>query len=119
MFKSYINAIKNTIINKNKSSLRAILKLNNILIIELNGIQFGGTTEDENKLIAMIEPLKQKIKDIQDINLQVEELVESKKQLIDLIEFIYYINNKLPNDINIQTLSKQMNEINRIVNKYD
>lgn len=119
MFKSYINAIKFIVTNKNENKLKAMLKLNNILITNLNGDQLGGANEDEIKLIAMIEPLKQKIKDIQSTNLQINDLVESKKQLKDLIEFIHYIHKKLPDDNNIKTLSDQMEEINRIVTKYD
>jgi predicted RNA-binding protein with EMAP domain len=119
MFRSYINAINLALTNENKNNLKAILKLNNILIITLNGNQLGGTNEDEQKLISIIEPLKQKIKDMQNTNLQINDLVESKKQLKDLIEFIHYVHKKLPDDNNIKTLSNQMVEINRIVTKYN
>lgn len=118
MFTSYINAIKYVVSDRNNIRLKAILKLNNVLIMSLNDEQIGGAGEDEQKLIDMIAPLKQKIQDIRKTNLQIDDLVESKKQLKDLIEFIHYIHGKLPDDHNIKTLSDQMNEINRIVNKY-
>lgn len=118
MFRSYINSIKDMVANRNTNSLKAILKLNNILITGLTNGQFGGANEDEQKLIDMIAPLKQKIQDMQHTNLQINDLIESKKQLRDLIEFIHYVHGKLPDDNNIKTLSDQMNEINRIVNKY-
>lgn len=120
MFTSYINAIKHIISDKNDIQLRAVLKLNNVLITSLKEEQIGGggAGEDEQKLIDMITPLKEKIQDIQKTNLQINDLVDSKKQLKDLIEFIYYIHEKLPTDNNIKILSGQMKEINRIVNKY-
>jgi hypothetical protein len=122
MFSSYINAIKCATTEKNNIKLRAILKLNKILISTLRVEQIGGSdgekTEDEKKLIGMIAPLKQKIIDIQNTNLKINDLIESKEQLRDLIEFIHYIHAKLPDDKNVKLLSDQMNEINRIVNKY-
>lgn len=120
MFKSYILSIYSTI--NNKHNLRPILKLNRLLIKQLSMYQFGGTldnpTADEQAIIDLISPLKQKLLDIQSENLQIEELVNSKKDLNNLLIFIDYIHNSLPTDVEIQTLNSQISQINSIVNKY-
>jgi len=119
MLRLYIKTINNVIKNKNKSQLKSILKLNNLLILSLKNVQTGGANKDKEKLLELIEPLKQKIQDIQNSNLKIDELVNSKIELNKLLEFIHYIHSKLPNDKNFLILSNQIDEINNIVHKYD
>jgi hypothetical protein len=118
MFSSYLNTIKHSVIYNKQDELKAILKLNNMIISELNGFQIGGTLADQQQLQDMVKNLTDKIQDIKTSHASLEEGVQAKEDLQKLIVVIHYIHSKIPNDSAIGMLDTQMKEIERIINKY-
>jgi flagellar biosynthesis/type III secretory pathway chaperone len=137
MFSSYIIGVHSTLqstVNdgkcSNKQDLKAILKFNKMLIHQLSNLhqynrQNGGYDEenvnenpDEKKLIDLITPIKQSIEQLKSDNVHKKELIDTKQQFVNMVEYINYIHSKLPDDSQVTTLATQMADINRIINKY-
>ena len=137
MFSSYIIGVHSTLqstVNddkcRNKQYLKAILKFNKILIHQLSNLhqhnrQIGGSDEEKSKenpdekiLMDLITPIKDSIKQLQNDNVHKKELIETKQQFVNMVEYINYIHSKLPDDSQVTTLATQIADIDRIINKY-